>query len=226
MIALYIILGIIAFFVILFSIKVKLTVAYDDVWHVGVQWLFVKLSLVPFEIRKKEKKPEEPKEEKPPEEEKKEEKEEKPKKKKGGKNPLKIFYVNKGVDGFVAILNNLFSALGGMFGRIIRGFRLDKLVLNYVVTGSDAADCAVNFGERSAEIYPALGYICTEMRCSDYTVNMAPAFHGDKDIIDFSAKFSVRPIKLTNAVVILVVNLINKVALKFLMGLKKTNKEK
>ena len=226
MIALYIILGIVAFFVILFSIKFKLLVSYDEVWHIDAKWLFVKFSLVPFEIgnKKKEKAPEEEKEEEPEKED--EKKEEKPKKKKGGKNPLKTFYENKGVDGFVEIINNLFAALGGMFGDFIRAFHIDKLSLNYIVTGSDAADCAINFGQRSAEIYPAMSYICTQMHCTDYKINMAPAFHGNKDYIDFSSTISVRPIHLTNAVVVFVVKLINKVALKFLMGLKATNKEK
>ena len=226
MIALYIILGIIALIVIVLSIKVSILASFDDQWHITVKWLFVKIGLVPLTIKKKEKKPEEPKEEEPEEEEKKEEEkeEEKPKKKKGGKNPLKVFYQNKGIDGFVEIINNFCSALGGMFGHILRGFSIDKLILNYAVTGSDAADCAIKYGQRSSEIYPAMGYIANTMKCRDYHVNMTPAFHGSKDVIEFDSKISVRPITLTNAVVVLVFKLINKVAIKFLLGLKGSKK--
>ena len=43
MTALYIILGIIALIVILFSIKVSVTAEYADSFSLDVQWLFIKL---------------------------------------------------------------------------------------------------------------------------------------------------------------------------------------
>ena len=220
MTALYIILGIIALIVVILSIKVSIDIDFSDDWKITAQWLFIKLKLVPFELKKKAKK-EEPKEE-PKEEKPEEPKKEKPKKQKSGNNPVKTFYENKGIDGFVELLNNAMSALGGMFGKILRGFIIDELFLNMVVSGDDAADCAIKYGQRCSQIFPALGYICSCMKCRKYNAAINPDFLATKDAIEFSTKISVRPITLTNAVVVLVFKLINKVALKFLMGLKKT----
>ena len=47
MTALYIILGIIAFFVILLSIKFAVTVHYEDDVAVSVKWLFLKFDILP-----------------------------------------------------------------------------------------------------------------------------------------------------------------------------------
>ena len=47
MAALYIILGIIALIVILFSIKVSVTAEYADSFSLDVQWLFIKLHIFP-----------------------------------------------------------------------------------------------------------------------------------------------------------------------------------
>lgn len=47
MAALYIILGIIALIIILFSIKVSVTAEYADSFSLDVQWLFIKLHIFP-----------------------------------------------------------------------------------------------------------------------------------------------------------------------------------
>ena len=47
MTALYIIFGIIALIVILFSIKVSVTAEYADSFSLDVQWLFIKLHIFP-----------------------------------------------------------------------------------------------------------------------------------------------------------------------------------
>ena len=79
MAALYIILGIIALIIILFSIKVSVTAEYADSFSLDVQWLFIKLHIFPQTEEqkakreaKKAKKEEKKKKKKKPEEEKKE----------------------------------------------------------------------------------------------------------------------------------------------------------
>ena len=58
MTALYIILGIIAFFVIVLSIPVVLDLEYTDAVRCKVSWLFLKFDIYPFpEKKKKEEKP-------------------------------------------------------------------------------------------------------------------------------------------------------------------------
>ncbi len=61
MTALYIILGIIAFFVIVLSIPVVLDLEYTDAVRCKVSWLFLKFDIYPFpEKKKKEEKPKKP----------------------------------------------------------------------------------------------------------------------------------------------------------------------
>ena len=52
MTALYIILGIIAFFVLLLSVKVAVTVHYEDDVAVSVKWLFLKFNILPNKKKK------------------------------------------------------------------------------------------------------------------------------------------------------------------------------
>ena len=93
MTALYIILGIIALIVILFSIKVSVTAEYADSFSLDVQWLFIKLHVFPQteeQKAKREAEKEKKEEKEKPEEEKKEEnKLSEPK-----KNIIKEFYEN------------------------------------------------------------------------------------------------------------------------------------
>ena len=47
MTALWIILGIIAFFVFVFSVKVTVYMTYDEDFKLDVRWLFIKLPILP-----------------------------------------------------------------------------------------------------------------------------------------------------------------------------------
>ena len=86
MVALYVILAIIAFFIVLFSIRFTLYLTYDNEFKVDVKWLFIKRAILPKpkDSKKKEKKKSEKKKqekEKKPEDDKSEEQsKEKPKK--------------------------------------------------------------------------------------------------------------------------------------------------
>ena len=103
MTALYIILGIIAFFIIVLSIPVVLDLEYTDAVRCKVSWLFLKFTLYPFpEKKKKEKKPKEEKKEEKPEEK----KEEKPYLLLLGVMclGLMIYYINRPVEGSLFIV--------------------------------------------------------------------------------------------------------------------------
>ena len=117
MAALYIILGIIALIIILFSIKVSVTAEYVDSFSLDVQWLFIKLHIFPQTEEqkakreaKKAKKEEKKKKKKKPEEEKKEE--DKPSEPK--KNIFKEFYENQGFGATVELIQTAAAQLGGV----------------------------------------------------------------------------------------------------------------
>ena len=56
MTALYIILGIIAFFVILLSVKIAVTVHYEDDIALSVKWLFLNIKILPAKHKDEHKK--------------------------------------------------------------------------------------------------------------------------------------------------------------------------
>ena len=229
MTALYIILGIIALIVILCSVKVKITAEYGNSFSLDVQWLFIKLHIFPQteeqkatkRRRTKAKKEEKKKKKKKPEEEKKEEdKTSEPK-----KNIFKEFYENQGFGATVELIQTAAAQLGGFMGSIYRAFVIENLkLLLKVSSGDDAAQNAIKYGKVCSAVYPSMGFICSNMKVKKYEVNVVPDFISQENKAQFALSLSVRPIKLTNAVVVLAFRLLFKVLLKLLKGSKKKNK--
>ena len=215
MTALYIILGIIALIVILCSVKVKITAEYGEAFSLDVKWLFIKLHIFPQTEEQKAKK------KKKPEEEKKEE--DKPSEPK--KNIFKEFYENQGFGATVELIQTAASQLGGFLGSIYRAFVIENLkLLLKVSSGDDAAQNAIKYGKVCSAVYPSMGFICSNMKVKKYEVNVVPDFISQENKAQFALSLSVRPIKLTNAVVVLAFRLLFKVLLKLLKGSKKKNK--
>ena len=228
MIALYIILAVIALIVILFSIKVSVTAVYDETFTLDVKWLFIKFRIYPEDEEKKAKK-EAKKAEK--EQKKKNSKKEKHKKEKTEEsaspksNIFKVFYNNQGFAATVNLIRTAAAQLGGFLKGVYRAFVIENLtVLLRVSAGDDAAQTAIKYGKVCSAVYPAMGFICSNMKVKQYDVNVVPDFISAENTATFKLSLSVRPIKLTNAVIVLAFRLIFKVLLKLLKGSKKNDK--
>lgn len=221
MIALYIFLGIIAFFVAVLSIPLYLELEYNDYLNLKVRWLFVKFNVLPFEEKeKKPKKEEAPKEEKPKEEK---PKEDKPKKE--GENPIIAMVKAQGYDGMMQLIGNLGRALGSMFKRIFKAFTIENFDIDITVGKGDAARTALEYGETCRKVFPVCGLVCSTMKVKTYSVNVEPDFLANHNTGTFYANVYLTPRKLINAILILVFDLIFKVVLKFLLNNKKPNEE-
>ena len=228
MIALYIILAVIALIVILFSIKVSVTAVYDETFTLDVKWLFIKFRIYHADEEKKAKK-EAKKAEK--EQKKKNSKKEKHKKEKTEEsaspksNIFKDFYNNQGFAATVNLIRTAAAQLGGFLKGVYRAFVIENLtVLLRVSAGDDAAQTAIKYGKVCSAVYPAMGFICSNMKVKQYDVNVVPDFISAENTATFKLSLSVRPIKLTNAVIVLAFRLIFKVLLKLLKGSKKNDK--
>lgn len=221
MTALYIIVGIIAFFVLLLSIRITVSGDYTDEFYMTVSWLFLKIKIFPWE--KKEKKKKEPKKkEKAPEEEAPEDK--KPSEKKD--NIFVTFYKNKGFDGVIELVNNAAYSLGRMLNSFRKHLVLRELFLNMTVcVNGDAAATAIQYGRVCQSVFPALSFICSTLPVKKYNAIVEPDYLAASNSAEFSFKLSVRPIFFTNAIVVLAFRLIFKVGIKFLKGIK-NNKNK
>ena len=158
--------------------------------------------------------------EKPEEEKKEEDKPSEPK-----KNIFKGFYENQGFGATVELIQTAAAQLGGFMGSIYRAFVIENLkLLLKVSSGDDAAQNAIKYGKVCSAVYPSMGFICSNMKVKKYEVNVVPDFISQENKAQFALSLSVRPIKLTNAVVVLAFRLLFKVLLKLLKGSKKKNK--
>lgn len=214
MTALCIILGIIAFFVLLLSVKVAVTVHYEDDVAVSVKWLFLKFNILPK--HEKEEKPKKEKKKKEKEEKPKEESEVIPEPKKKKDNMFVRFYRNRGVEGVVQLLKDAANAVGGMFKRIGRAFLFEELIISLTVGAGDSAETAIKYGKTCSAAFPAMGLIVSTMRVKKYNIEINPDFIHSKNEAKLHTQISVRPIKLINAVIIVAFELLFKVVLKLL----------
>lgn len=225
MIFLYILLGIILFFVLLLSVKVRIETEYIDTFKAKLRWSFLGISIYPLDerISKLLNKPKAPKEENQTADQsvKKAEDENINKKK---ENPFKVFYNNQGFDGVLKLITDSADALGDMFGSFKKHFIIDELYLWIVISKNhDAAGTAIEYGNVCQDVFPALGYICSTVKVKKYDVNIEPDFIGTFSSAQFVFNCSFRPIFYLNAVIVMAVKLLFKVVFKVLFA--KPNKE-
>lgn len=220
---LYVLLGIILFFVLLLSIRITINAEYFDEFKLSLSWLFIKINILPSKNKDKPKKEKKPKEEKPKEEPSPETEPEDPKEKKD--NIFVTFYNNQGFDGVVQLINNAASSLGKMFSSFKKHLVIRELYLFMTVTGNcDAAETAMNYGETCQKVFPAMGFICSNLPVKKYDVEIEPDFLGLKNSAQFAVSIHIRPIFFLNAIIVLVFRLLFKVVLKFLKGIKNKSK--
>ena len=203
MVALYILLGLIALIILIFCIKITFELIYDETFSFAIKILFITINIYPendLERFKKKKKEEPPAEDKP--------KDEKPKEEKPAEEPkenfVQRFYRVQGFDGVVEFLKDILRALNGFFGYVIKkAFVIEKLFLQMYVASGDAAEAAIDYGRTCAAVFPALGYICSTMKVRKYDADINVDYLAKKSTAMINTAVSVRPIRLTNAVVVL-----------------------
>lgn len=218
MTALYIILGIVVFFIILLSIPVVLDMTYTDKFYLKVSWLFLKYKLLPHE--EKEKKKKKPEEKKPKEQTLSDDSGQKPKK----DNFIKVFYDNQGVTGIVELVKNCASYLGKFGKGFLKSIYIKKLEIAINVSESDAASTAIKYGKICQEIYPPLGFICSSCHVKNYNVDIRANYCGQKTKGAFDTRVALIPRSVINAGIALVFRL-GKELIKVLLSNNKANKE-
>lgn len=227
MTALYIILGIILFFVVLFSFKVSVILEMTDKNKVTLKYLFLKITLYDSSKPEKEKKP---KKEKKKTEEKQQEQvtEDTPPTENTtdnkGNNLFKQIYIEQGYDGIIKMLVAVKESLGSFFGKLYKTFTINEFYLTMHVTGSDAADTAIKYGKLSSWLFPTLGKVASTCKMKKYDIDISPDFLGVKNEADLYLDVSVVPIRITNAVIVLGLQLVFKVILKILFAGSKAKK--
>lgn len=206
MTALFIILGIILFFVAILSVPVFINVEYTNLTRCSISWLFIKYQLYPSKNKKlKEEKVEDKKtEEEPPKDEK--PKQPKPKK----ENFLVTFYNNEGVSGVIQLLSDFIHYLNKFSKGFIKSIIIKDFKLNVSVTEDDAAQTAIKYGQICAGFYPSLGFICSNMNVKNYNVNIFADYIGEKTNCEFSGSVGIVPRSVINAGIAFVFRLVGQ----------------
>ncbi len=245
---LYTLLGIILFIVILFSLKLTVILDYGEKTVVRIKYLFIDIPVVDTSKEKKERKP---KKEKKPKKDKgksadataeaqgeaetseeatvktdirEKTKEKKPEKK--GNSLLKQLYLDQGYEGLEKMLRDLGNSLSGFFGKLYKTFTIDELYIKMITVGGDAADTAIKHGKLCSWLFPVLGKLVSTCKVKKYDFDISPDFLASKSSANAFVRLHVRPIKITNAAVVLALQLVFKVLFKILFSKKKSDKSK
>ncbi len=245
---LYTLLGIILFFVIVFSLKVSVIVDYGEKTVVKIKYLFITIPVVDTSKEKKEKKPKKEKAKKTKEEnaetaqtaeadqtadnaqngtvEAEQGKKSANKTPKQGNSLLKQLYLDHGYEGLEKMLRDLGNSLGGFFGKIYKTFTIDELYIKMITVGADAADTAIKYGKLCAWVYPVLGKLVSTCKVKKYDFDISPDFLAPKSSAEAFVRLHIRPIKITNAAVVMAFQLVFKILFKILFSKKKSDKSK
>jgi len=215
MIALYILLGIVILFTGLLCVPVVLQAEYAQALTLRVRWAFLKIPVIPG----KEKKPKKKKKDKPE----KEKPEKKPKEKSDEPNILQRFYTYQGIHGFIDLLGRTIAILKQFRHGLWLCFRIRKLSLHMRIIGGDPQSTVEKYGKTCAAVFPALGWLSSHLRSKPGGVRaqISPDFTGlaEKEMA-FAAEISIIPLVLIHALIMLLLRLGIRVALKFLSGAK------
>lgn len=217
--------GIILFFIILFSIRLTVMIDYDEETVVTLKYLFIKIPIVDTSKPPKEKKPKNKKKKDDSDETPSEDKSGNEKNKKGN-GLLKQLYLDQGYDGLVKMLKAIGNSLNGFFGKLYKTLTVDEFYLTMITAGSDAADTAIKHGKLCAWVFPVLGKLVSTCKVKKYDFDISPDFLASKSKANAYVRLHVIPIHITNAVVVLAVQLLFKVLFKILFAKKKSDNSK
>lgn len=179
MLWLYILIGIILFFLLILLIPVGVRVCYNEEFIAELKIGFITIQLYPP-------KPKKPKKKKKKKEPKKEEKqEEKPKEKKPS------LLKEKGIGWFVDLIRQIATLAGGVMKDFFKHLVIRNLQVSITYVGSDAQDTAVKYGYFCLSVYPAVSILADVAHCRHYGVDIAPNFN-EKDKSVYYAEIDIR----------------------------------
>lgn len=106
-------------------------------------------------------------------------------------NSEKPIHSNKITDK-IEFLINIWETGGQPLLRAFKGFRLKNMYVDFIVTGENSYNCAMNYGQVCSMVYNALAWLGEIFTVSYKTVDIQCGFSIDKSQWDFSCKLSFR----------------------------------
>lgn len=163
----YVVAGIVLLLAVVFLSPIVLSVKFEETLQVKLRFWFVSYSLYP----QKKKAKTSPKKLKT--------KEKTPAVKKQG--------TLEKVRGIFNVLSTLMNASL----RLIDGARVRNLNITLGITGKDAADAAITYGQVCSVVYPVLGFADSKMELKNPKVNIYCDYNAEKSVIQGSGKVCV-----------------------------------
>lgn len=183
MIAIFIIVGILAFLLLLLLLPLHLKASFETDLFVKVRYTFISLTVYP----------------RPEKLEKKEEPETKIKKGKKGKKELSEVEQMLQEEGVAAVLeyfSNLARLTGTTFQKVLAAITVDSLKLDMKVSSPEASSTAMEYGRACAVMYPSVGLLESVVHVRHRAITIIPDFTGDKSEIHGDIRFHVIPIRI------------------------------
>ncbi len=160
----YVVAGIVLLLVLLFLSPIVLTVKFEETLQVKLRFLFVSLWVYPKEKKAKSS----------------------PKKSKSKTKQQP----SSSKQGTVEKVRGIFSVLSTLLSsslRLVDGARVRNLKLTLGITGKDAADAAISYGQVCSVVYPVLGYVDSKMNLINPQVNIYCDYTAEESVIQGSA---------------------------------------
>ena len=198
MTAVYIILGIIAFLIVIQLLPVTFHIRYRGELFVRLRYAGIPFTLYP---RKKKKKSGETS--------KKTQKDSKNKKSEDKLSELEQRLKEGGVSAAVDYISNMAKLLTEAVRRVLAALTVDSLHFRLVVAASDAAGTATDYGKACAAVYPAQALVEGMMRVKKRRVEVIPDFTRECGEVIFEARLHVLPIRFKWTVIRLIFTFIS-----------------
>lgn len=194
MIVLWIILGLLAFILLLLCCPVRGVLGFGEELELTLRYLFIKIPVLPAPEKQEEL-------EKKPKKEKKEEESDDAEEKKTSGGPLDMLRSLLKAEGFGGLLDlagKVVKLSGTTVGRILKHMHIRAFDLYAVAAAEDAASAAMLYGEACAVLYSASEIFFRLVKCKNHRVTVDVDFDAQKPYVKLSAELYLRPIHLAH----------------------------
>lgn len=181
MIVLYIIVALIGLFLLLLCFSVRVHIQYDEELAIRVKYLFFWCQVAP---RKEDKK---------------KETENKPEAEQEEKSSFLDIINKRGLQSFLETIRQFTSIARDSLQKILPHTIVDRLKIQVLTVGEDAAQTAMLYGAACTVVYGFAGYVVSNSHCRDYTIEVTPGFEAEKSKVHCDIQLHVRLFYLNHA---------------------------
>lgn len=207
MFAIYIIIGVLIFFIVLLLIPVYISLDYEENLNVKVKYSFITFTLLPKSSIKKSKN-----------NDKKIKKVDSEKLKPNDNSSKTNIIENIKNKNNTKLIKKFLKQCIYFFKKILNHITIDKLELDVAIVSEDAAKTALMYAIISSVVYPIIGFLKSNYKCKSFDCNLKPGFLLNKGYMYFHLHVNVMPIIFISYVIPFLINVY-----KLIIDIKKSD---